>query len=192
MGNRKEPGSLFFFEPDLYQTLRDSITMLPIEMKKKIVDKIAHAESPREQAIDVMTEMQNYYGYMSDEAMVEAGELLGMTPLELEELATFYNFIYRQPVGKYVIHICDSTVCWMNGYESLLDYLCSLLNVELGGTSSDGLFTLLPVCCLGYCDHAPAMIINREIYGELTPEKIERIIGKLRDRAYSAEKGIGE
>lgn len=158
--------------------------LLPQELRKTLVHKIAHGETAREQAIDVMTALQNHFGYMSDEAMLAASELLDMTPLELEELATFYNFIYRSPVGKFVIHVCDSAVCWMHGHESLLDYLLSRLNIELGGTTSDGLFTVLPVCCLGYCDHAPAMLVNRTIHGQLTPEKIDDILAELAENAH--------
>jgi len=157
--------------------------MLPKELEESLSEAIAHAEDSREKAIDVMFALQEHYGYMSDHAMVEAAGLLGMTPLELEELATFYNFIYREPVGKYVIHICDSTICWMNGYQSLADYLRSRLGITMGGTSADNLFTLLPVCCIGYCDRAPAMLINRKVYGRLTPEKIDHILQKLRAEA---------
>ena len=92
-------------------------------------NEIARAENPRELAVDVMFALQNHYGYLSDEALEEGAELLGMTPLELEELATFYDFIYREPVGKYVIHVCDGVVCWMNGLQSVLDYLFQKLGI---------------------------------------------------------------
>lgn len=152
-------------------------------MKEVLSAGIAQAEHPREQAIDVMFAMQQHYGYMTDEAMREASELLGMTTLELEELATFYDFIYRKPVGKYVIHVCDSAICWMFGHQSVMDYISAKLEVKLGGMSADGLFSLLPVCCIGYCDRAPAMLINRKVYGHLTPQKIDRILQKLKDEA---------
>ena len=157
--------------------------MLPKELEKSIVKKIAHADHPRELVVDAMLALQDHYGYLSDEAVEQTAALLGMTALEVEELATFYTFIYREPVGKYVIHICDSLICWMDGYESIQNYLCQKLDVEVGGTSADGLFTLLPVCCIGYCDRAPAMLINRKVYGPLTPEKIDQILQKLRSEA---------
>jgi NADH-quinone oxidoreductase subunit E len=160
--------------------------MLTEELRESLLREIAQVEYPREKAIDVMYALQGHYGWMTDEAMEEAAGLLKMTPLELEELATFYDFIYRQPVGKYVIRICDSTICWMEGHQSLVDYLCSRLNVEVGGTTADGLFTLLPVCCIGYCDRAPAMLINRNVYGHLNPEKIDRIFQKYRDEAVAS------
>ncbi len=157
--------------------------MLPDELKNKLRKMIAGAESPREKAIDVMFEIQELQGWMSDEAMVEAAELLGMTPLQLEELATFYDYIYRSPVGKYVIKVCDSTVCWLEGHQRVVDYICSRLGIPLGGTTADGLFTLLPVCCIGYCDRAPAMVINKRVFGELTTEKIDRVLAQLAQTA---------
>jgi NADH-quinone oxidoreductase subunit E len=157
--------------------------MLPEEIREDLQRQVAAVEHPRELAVDVIFVLQAHYGYLSDAALEEAASLLGMTTLEVEELATFYTFIYREPVGKYVIHLCDSVICWMDGYESLRDYLCRKLQIELGGTTSDGLFTLLPVCCIGYCDRSPAMLINRKVYGPLTPEKIDAILEKLKFEA---------
>ena len=154
--------------------------MLPNNLKESLAEKIAHADHRREMVVDVMLALQEHYGYLNDEAVEEVAVLLGMSPLEVEELATFYTFIYREPVGKYVIHVCDSLICWMDGYESLKDYLCKKLVIEVGGTTADSLFTLLPVCCIGYCDLSPAMLINRKVYGQLTPHKINEILEKLK------------
>jgi NADH-quinone oxidoreductase subunit E len=134
--------------------------MLPKELKEKLRKQIEEGEQAREQAVSVMYALQKHYGYLSDEAVREAGELLNMTPLEIDELATFYDFIYREPVGRYVVHVCDSTICWMYGYESVMEYLSRKLGLKPGETTTDGLFTLLPVCCVGFCDHAPVMLIN--------------------------------
>jgi NADH-quinone oxidoreductase subunit E len=161
--------------------------MIPKAMKDQLGKHIAASEHPREQAVDVMYALQAHYGYLSDEAVFEAAELLGMTPLEIEELATFYDFIYRKPVGRYVIHVCDSTTCWMFGHESVVDYLAGRLGVMAGETTADGLFTLLPVCCVGYCDHAPVMLINGKPYGDLTPESIDEILEALRTRQPDVE-----
>jgi NADH-quinone oxidoreductase subunit E len=155
--------------------------MLPPDLREGISKQIAEAEHPREKIMDVMYALQNHYGYMTDDAVLEAAEMLDLTPLEVEELATFYNFIYREPVGKFVIHVCDSTVCWMHDHESITEYLCAKLNVEVGEVTRDGLFSVLPVCCIGYCDMAPAMLVNRKAYGNLTPERIDGILRKLQD-----------
>ncbi len=140
-------------------------------------------DHPRELAVDTMIALQDHYGYLTDEALQEGANLLGMTTLELEELATFYDFFFREPVGKYVIMVCDGVVCWMNGYASVVDHLRSRLGIQLGETTEDGLFTLLPVACIGYCDRSPAMLINRGVYGFLTPEKIDEILDGLKKEA---------
>jgi len=157
--------------------------MLPDKLKESLEKQITHVDHPRELVVDAMLALQDHYGYLSDEAVEQTAAMLGMSALEVESLATFYTFIYRQPVGKYVIHICDSVICWMDGFESIKNYLCQKLDIEVGGTSADGLFTLLPVCCIGYCDQAPAMLINRKVYGDLTAEKIDQILERLRSEA---------
>jgi NADH-quinone oxidoreductase subunit E len=154
--------------------------MLPKELLEGLQKRIAETDHPRELVVDMMFALQNHYGYLSDEALEEGARLLDLTPLELEELATFYDFIYREPVGKFVIHICDGVVCWMNGYGPMVNYLCEKLGIKPGETTSDGLFTLLPTACLGYCDLSPAMLINGRAYGPLTPEKIDDILERLR------------
>lgn len=153
--------------------------MLTEEIRQKIAQEIASCEHPREKAVDVMYVLQRHYGYMTDEAVHEAAQLLGMTPLELEELATFYDFIYREPVGNYVIHVCDGAACWMQHERAVFDYLCRKLGVGIGETTADGLFTVLPTACIGNCHLAPAMLINGKFYGLLTPEKIDDILEQL-------------
>ncbi len=154
--------------------------MLPRELHETLETKIANVDHPRELAVDIMFALQNYYGHLSDEALEEGARLLGLTTLELEELATFYDFIYREPVGKYVIHVCDGVVCWLNNYRSVLDHLSRSLGIDPGETTEDGLFTILPTACIGYCDLSPAMLINGKAYGPLTPERIDEILNKLR------------
>jgi NADH-quinone oxidoreductase subunit E len=154
--------------------------MLPIELKETLTAQIAAVEHKRELAIDVLMAIQAHYGYLNDDAVREAGDLLDMTALEIDELATFYTFLYREPVGTYVIHVCDSVICWMEGEENLVDHLCRKLDIRMGETTADGLFTLLPVCCIGYCDRAPAILVNRKVHGPLTIEKLDRLIDELR------------
>ncbi len=154
--------------------------MLPTESLNTLQAQIAEADQPREMAVDVMFALQNHYGYLSDEALEEGAGLLGMTALELEEIATFYDFIYREPVGKFVIHVCDGVVCWMNGLQSVVDYLYQKLGIRLGETTEDGLFTLLPTACIGYCDLSPAVLVNGRPYGPLTPDKIDDLLQRLR------------
>ncbi len=155
--------------------------MLPEKIAESLRKKITAADHPRELVVDVMYAVQSYYGYLSDQAVYEVAELMGMTPLEVEELATFYDFIYREPVGKFVIHVCDGVVCWMShrGF-SVFAYLSKKLGVGMGETTPDGLFTILPTACFGYCDHAPAVLINGVPHGPLTPEKIDQVLESSR------------
>jgi len=154
--------------------------MIPEGLRRELEARINEAEHPRECVVDVMYALQKHYGYLSDEAVQEVGSLLGMTPLEVDELATFYDFIYREPVGKYVIHACDGVVCWMFGQESVLHHLCKVLKVAVGETTPDGLFTVLPAVCIGDCDHAPSVLVNGRFHGSLNPERIDAIIEELR------------
>jgi NADH-quinone oxidoreductase subunit E len=155
--------------------------MLPEDLENVLKAKVATVDHPREMVVDVLFAIQEHYGYLSDEGVEETARLVGMSPLEVEQLATFYTFIYREPVGKYVIHVCDSVVCWMNGFEAIKDYLSKKLGIGDGETTADGLFTLLPVCCVGYCDRSPAILINKKVYGNLTTEKIDNIIEEFRN-----------
>jgi len=100
-----------------------------------------------------------------------------MTPDELDGVATFYNHIFRKPVGRHVILICDSVTCWIMGYEDMIQHLRKRLEIDFGETTPDGRFTLLPHVCLGCCDHAPAMMIDDDLYQDLDLEKIDRILG---------------
>lgn len=164
-------------------TRHRGLKMLPEALREKLKKEVSEAEKPKERAVDVMYVLQRHYGYMSDEAIHEAAEILGMTPLELEELATFYDFIYREPIGKYVIHVCDSVICWMFHENSVFRYLREKLGIQPGETTPDGLFTVLPTACIGYCQDAPAMLINGQFYGPLTPERIDEILDRLKKEA---------
>jgi NADH-quinone oxidoreductase subunit E len=153
--------------------------MIPEALRKELEALIKEADHPRECVVDVMYALQKHYGYLNDQAVQATASLVGMTPLEVDELATFYDFIYREPVGKYVIHACDGVVCWMFGEGSLLDFLAEA-ELAVGETTPDGLFTVLPTVCVGYCDHAPAVLVNGRFYGSLNPERIEAMIEELK------------
>ena len=157
--------------------------MVPQALADELRNRIDQADHPRELAVEVMYALQKHYGYLSDEAVQEAASFLRLTPLEVEELATFYDYFYRKPVGRYVIHVCDGTVCWVQGHSSILEDLCRKLGVNPGETTPNGLFTLLPVCCIGYCDYAPAMLVNGKPHGPLTPQKIDEILAELKENS---------
>ena len=126
--------------------------------------------------IDALKIVQRHRGWVSDESIRDLAEFLGMTPDELDSVATFYNLIFRKPVGKRVILICDSVSCWIMGYDRIREHLTSRLGIRLGETSPDGEFTMLPIPCLGACDHAPTLMINDELYQDLEPPKLDQIL----------------
>jgi len=154
--------------------------MIPEPLRHELEQRIAHAVTPREAAVDVMKELQRHYGWLTDEAVREAAELLGLSPLQVEELATFYEMIYRRPVGRHVIHVCDSISCWSMGGETLLKQFEELLGIKTGTTTPDGLFTLLPCCCLGNCGNAPAVMVAERQFGPMTPASSRALLEELR------------
>jgi NADH-quinone oxidoreductase subunit E len=150
--------------------------MLTAEEKKEIEAEFPRYEQKRAVCVEALKVVQRHRGWVSDEALVAVAEFLEMTPAELDAVATFYNLIFRKPVGKHVILVCDSVSCWIMGYERILQHLQDRLGIVLGETTADGVFTLLPIVCLGACDQAPAMMIDDELYGGLDPEKIDKIL----------------
>jgi NADH-quinone oxidoreductase subunit E len=153
--------------------------MIPDQMRQELEQRVSSAVTNREAAVDVMKELQRHYGWLTDEAVQEAADLLGLSTLQVEELATFYEMIYRRPVGRHVIHVCDSISCWSVGGESLLKQLERLLEIEAGSTTADGIFTLIPCCCLGNCGNAPAVMVAERQFGPVTPEQAEAILTEL-------------
>jgi NADH-quinone oxidoreductase subunit E len=128
--------------------------------------------------VDALRLVQRNRGWISDETLREVAQLLDMTPDELDGVATFYNLIFRKPVGRHVILFCDNVSCWIMGYEQLLEQVKLRLGIGLGETTADGRFTLLPSACLGACDHAPAMMIDDDLHTDLTMERVDAILAK--------------
>jgi NADH-quinone oxidoreductase subunit E len=154
--------------------------MLTTEEIQEIEHEIPHYAQKQAVCIDAMRIVQKHRGWVSDEAIADLAGLLQMTTDELESVASFYNLIFRKPVGKHTIMICDSVSCWVMGYDRLRKELAGRLGTDLGGTSPNGQFTLLPIVCLGMCEHAPVMIVDDDPYVDLDPSKIEGILEKYK------------
>jgi NADH-quinone oxidoreductase subunit E len=151
--------------------------MLSDEERKEIELEMEHYGGDRRAAsLEAMKIVQHHRGWVSDEALRDISGYLGPSMADLDGVATFYNLIFRKPVGRHVIFVCNSVSCWIMGYESVRDYLASLLGIKLGQTTSDGRFTLLPIVCLGACDRGPAMMVDEDLHGNLTLEKIGGIL----------------
>jgi len=152
--------------------------MLSDDERAEIEAILPHYAHRRSAAGTAMRIVQRHRGWLSDEAIASLAELLDMTVEEIDGRATFANMMFRQPVGRHVILICDSDCCYVMGYERMRDHLTASLGVELGGTTADGRFTLLPIVCLAQCDHAPAMQVDTDFHGDLTPERIDEILAR--------------
>ena len=150
--------------------------MLTEEEQREIEAEIPRYADKRAVSIDAMKIVQRHRGWVSDESLHDIAELLEMSSDELEGVATFYPMIYREPVGRHVVLYCDSVSCWIMGSEQVRDQLRSRLGIDPGETTRDGRFTLLPIVCLGTCDHAPAMMIDDDLHRDLEPERIDEIL----------------
>ena len=150
--------------------------MLTEEERAEIEQALAHYPDKHAGAIDALLLLQRRRGWISDESLLDIAQLLDMTRAEVDGVATFYNLIFRQPVGRHVLFMCDSISCWIMGYERIRQQLNSRYGVDSGQTTGDGRLTVLPIACLGHCERAPAIMIDDDVYGNVTPDKIERIV----------------
>lgn len=142
----------------------------------EIEAEASHYEQKQAASIEALKIIQKHRGWVSDESLKAAADLLEMSPAELDGVATFYNLIFRRPVGKKVIMLCDSVSCWIMGCDKIKQALTAQLQIEYGETTDDGEYTLLPVPCQGACDRAPVMLVNGELETHLTDDKIKELI----------------
>ena len=122
-------------------------------------------------------------GWLSVEAMDHVAELLQLKPIEVYEVATFYSMYNLKPVGKYLFEVCQTGPCMLNGSDNIINYIKEKLGIGVGETTSDGLFTLKTVECLGACGYAPMMQFGKFYKEHLTPEKVDNIIEECRNNA---------
>lgn len=150
--------------------------MLSVEEKQKIQHEFRKYPIKSAACIEALKIIQEKRKWVNDEAVKDVAEILEMSPSEVDGVATFYNLIFRRPVGRHVILFCDSISCWVMGSESIRDYLFSKLGIGFGETTKDERFTLLPIACLGDCDHAPAMLVDNDLFNNLSKEKVDSIL----------------
>jgi NADH-quinone oxidoreductase subunit E len=130
--------------------------------------------------IEALKIVQGQRGWISDESVEGIADYLEMSPAEVDSVATFYNLIFRKPVGRHVILLCDSISCYVMGYQKLYKVLQEQLAIKFGETTGDQRFTLLPNACLGCCDRAPALMVDEDLYQDVTEEQLGEILGKYK------------
>ena len=136
----------------------------------------SHYEQAQAACIEALKIVQRRHGWVPDDAIPAIARVLGVGPARVEGVATFYSLIFRQPVGRHVILVCDSSSCFLTGSDQLREGLTARLGIGLGQTTPDGRYTLLPVCCLGACDGGPAMMIGDDVYGPVEEEDLSDIL----------------
>jgi NADH-quinone oxidoreductase E subunit len=150
------------------------------ETVRKIKETIPKYPQRRSCILPALTLAYEQEGHLSDEIYDEISGILDLKAVDVAGAASFYTMFPKSPVGKYCIQVCHNISCALLGAESLVEYLQKKLNVALGQTTEDGLFTILTVECLGSCTTAPMMQINSDYYENLTREKVDQIIEDLR------------
>jgi NADH-quinone oxidoreductase subunit E len=126
--------------------------------------------------IEALKIVQRQRGWISDDSLNAIAVYLEMSAAEVDSVATFYNLIFRKPVGRHVILVCDSISCYVMKYGDIYKALQEKLKIKFGETTTDGCYTLLPNACLGCCDHAPALMIDNDLYRDVTVPMLDRIL----------------
>ncbi len=165
--------------------------MLSDEERAAIGAAVPPDGEPRTAVVDALTIVQRRRGWVSDEDVADVAEALGMSAADVDDTASFYSLIYRRPVGRHVILVCDSVVCWLTGHEDVLAHLTGRLGIGLGETTADGTFTLLPVACLGLCEEAPAVLVDDEPHTRLDGRRVDEILARYGWAPGQAEAALG-
>lgn len=150
--------------------------MLTEKEIKKLDIELGSFERRTDGILEALKVIQDSRGWVPDDSVGDLAVYLGAAPEEVEAIATFYPMIYRRPVGRHIIHVCDSIVCWIMGYEGVYSRIQELLGIKPGETTADGRFTLLPICCIGACDGAPALLIDGRLHRGVTAGNIDEIL----------------
>jgi NADH-quinone oxidoreductase subunit E len=155
--------------------MSELVPVLSEEELRQIDAEIAHVPYRAAVAIDALKIVQAHRGWVSDESLQAIARHLEMSAAELEGVATFYNLIFRRPVGDNVILLCNSISCWIKGCGSLQQTITRQLGIGLGETTADNRYTLLPVTCLGACDKAPVLMVGEVLHEDVSEQDLAAI-----------------
>lgn len=148
--------------------------------EREEISELNHERRKGADCINALRVVQQHRGWISDDSIQDISTYLEMNRDEVDSVATFYNLIYRRPVGKHIVHLCDSVSCWLMGATRLQEHLCQKLEIGLGETTRDGEITLLPIVCLGLCEQAPAMLVDHLPYGNLDVPFLDELLCRLK------------
>jgi NADH-quinone oxidoreductase E subunit len=174
---RLDEGGVFTFTPERRAMLDDTLTKYPPDQKRSAV-------------LAALYLVQEQVGYLTAGGMRHVASILDMTPAEVEDVATYYVMFFREPVGKYVLQVCRTLSCALNGAERVIEALSAKLGIKVGETDPSGMFTLLEFECLGACDRAPIVMVNNEHWHErVRPEDAGRLIDEIKAKGEAAFNG---
>lgn len=157
--------------------------MIAEKYPEEIKGLLARFPNTKSAILPLMHLAQREYGYMSQEAMKEVADILGLDPTHVLSIAGFYTLYYEEPVGKYVLEVCNDLACALRGADEFVEMACRKLDIQPEETTKDGLFTLKTVMCLGACDRAPMLQCNLKFEENLNEEKFEQLLARLRKQA---------
>jgi NADH-quinone oxidoreductase subunit E len=157
-------------------------------VREKLSEILARCKRERSRLIPVLQSVQDAFGYLPREAILEVASSLGMTDVQVYGVASFYNRFRFTPLGKHPIQMCMGTACHMVGGALVLEALQRSLDIEVGGITEDGELSLDRVACIGCCGLAPVMVIDEKIYPKMTPTKVEEALVNLKIEAQEAAK----
>ncbi len=146
------------------------------EELRAIKEAMHHYPDARAATIDALKIVQRHRRWVSDSAIAAIAEVLQLSAADVDGVATFYNRIYRQPVGRHVILVCDSIGCYLTGFEKVYARIQEVLGISPGQTTADDRFTILPVVCLGACDRGPVLLIDEDTHFNVTPDQVSQLL----------------
>ncbi len=159
--------------------------MIAEKYPEEIKGILARFPNKKSAVLPLMHLAQHEYGYMSEDAMREVAQILDLDPTHVLSISGFYTLYYEEPVGKYVIEICNDLACALRGADEFVEMASDKLGIPVEGTTDDGLFTLKTVMCLGACDKAPMLQCNLRFEENLDEEKFDQLLARLRKAADS-------
>ena len=149
---------------------------------KKMKEILETYTKDKSNLIQILNEVQEYYGYIPKSAQIEISEYLGLPMAEVYGVITFYSRFTLKPKGKYNVSVCLGTACFVKGSEKILDRLKEKLGIDVGQTTPDGKFSIEATRCIGACGLAPVFTVNDEVYGKATPEMIDKVIDEYMNK----------
>jgi NADH-quinone oxidoreductase subunit E len=171
-----EPGEPFVYTADNRARFDAIVKRYPPERRRSAV-------------LPALYLVQSQQGYITGNGMRHVADLLGITPADVEDVVSYYTMFYTKPVGKFVVNVCRTLSCALNGAERVTERLCEALQITPGQTDATGTFTLVEVECLGACDRAPVVMVNDSWHECLKPEDATRLLEDLRARGEAALSG---